>query len=125
MQFTLSHKIGQQKVNVLFTANIVTLKLLNIEKLKETFARIGGEFQNDYTFDFPLFITSDIISEIIHNTCFVCGGLMRDGRAFDNTYVSFDDFGNDAGKRGSTQSKVGPAKIVNVRKCTECGHSHT
>lgn len=74
---------------------------------------------------FPSCVTSQIISEIIRNTCFVCGGLMKDAQALQNTLVSSNDFGNDANSRGTTQSRVGPATIKNVRKCTQCGHSHT
>lgn len=125
MQFELTHKIGDDFVNVEFKADIVTLKLLNIEQLKQTLKRIGGVFQDDYTFNFPLYITSQVISEIIHNTCFVCGGLMQDSTAIKNSLISFNDFGDDAGLRGTTQSRVGSSKMINVRKCVNCGHSHT
>jgi len=50
---------------------------------------------------------------------------MQDGEALDNTYVYYDDFGGDAGQPGTTGSKQGPAKIIQVRKCQTCGHSHT
>lgn len=125
MQFTVNHKIGDNFINVEFKTDIVTLQLLNMESLKQTFQRVGGIFQDDYTFNFPLYITSQVISEIIHNTCFICGGLMQDSTALQNSLVSFDDFGNDAGKPGSTQSFSGPAKQITVRKCSQCGHSHT
>jgi len=52
-----------------------------------------------------------VIQTIIRNTCFVCGGLMKDSTAFQNTLVSSNDFGDDAGSRGTTQSRVGPAVI--------------
>lgn len=123
MQFEI--QIETDYSTVRFTANIVTLKLLNIEKLKETLARIGGKFQDDYSWTFPTFITSKVLSEVIHNTCFVCGGLMVDSIAFQNTLVSSDDFGNDSNTRGSTQSRIGEAKQIKVRKCQSCGHSHT
>ena len=125
MQFELIHNTRQSTLSVKFN-NMSSMKLDVLKSFYEVFHKIGGESQRSSNlWIFPSFITSQVISEIIRNTCFICGGLMTDGKAFDNTYVSFDDFGNDAGKRGSTQSKVGPAKIVNVRKCTECGHSHT
>lgn len=99
------------------------------ESLYLSFKRLGGvegmHVNCIKQWKFPLFITSQIISEIIHNTCFVCGGLMTDSTAFQNTYASFDDFGNDAGQRGTTQSRIGPAKQIKVRKCSQCGHSHT
>ena len=50
---------------------------------------------------------------------------MEDSTAYINTIVSFDDFGNDAGERGTTVSRCGPVKIIKVRKCSACGHSHT
>jgi hypothetical protein len=55
------------------------------------------------------------------NICNKCNS--KPSMALVNTLVSFDDFGNDAGKRGSTQSRVGVAKLVNVQKCVNCGHS--
>lgn len=125
MQFITQYKAGNSYINVEFKADIATLKLLNIEQLKQTFQRIGGVFQTDYTFNFPLFITHEVIQEVIKNTCFVCGGLMQDGIAYQNTLVSSDDFGNNAGSRGTTQSYSGPAIQVKVRKCPQCGHSHT
>lgn len=125
MQFEMIHKIGEQKVNVTFKADIVTLRLINIEKLKETFQRLGGIMQANCSIDFPLCITSEIIEEVIRNTCFVCGELMQDGVALDNTEVCFDDFGNDAGKYGTTCSKIGQPIMKQVRKCISCGHSHT
>lgn len=62
---------------------------------------------------------------LVGNSCFECGGLMKDGTALDNTWVGFDDFGGDAGQRGTTVSKVGQPIMKQVRKCTVCGHSHT
>ena len=52
-----------------------------------------------------------------------CGGIGKHSKALLNTLVSFSDFGNDAGKRGTTQSRVGKAKMVDCIKCQTCGHS--
>ena len=121
MKFEMSHKVGEQKVNVTFKADIVTLRLINIEKLKETFQRLGGVMQDDYSIDFPLYINSQVIEEIIRNTCFVCGGLMKDGTAMVDQQLEFehDIYGT------VTQQVPGYAKQIKVRKCTSCGHSHT
>lgn len=123
MQFETCLKIGQQKfVVTLLTAHKISV----LTSLFEAFQRIGGTSKdNAAIWEFPLFISSEVIKEIIHNTCFVCGGLMQNGEALQNTLVSFDDFGNDAGQRGTTQSRVGEPKILQVRKCSSCGHSHT
>lgn len=124
MQFELTHSVRQKYVYVRFSFN--SFKLPVIESFENSFARIGGiNLPNRTDLRFPSFITSQVISEIIRNTCFICGGLMTDGKALDNTLVSSDDFGNDAGQRGTTVSKVGQPVIKQVRKCISCGHSHT
>lgn len=96
---------------------------------KLVFKTLGGKpnflINGDKQWRFPDHITSQTISEVIHNTCFVCGGLMKDSTALQNQLISFDDFGNDSGSRGTTQSRVDTPKQINVRKCSECGHSHT
>ena len=119
MQFEIN--VGTDYSTVRFTANVVTLKLLNIEKLKETLARIGGKFQNDYSWTFPSFITSQVLQEVIRNTCFVCGGLMKDGTAMVDQEFEFE---HDV--YGTVKQQVpGYAKQIKVRKCSSCGHSHT
>lgn len=55
--------------------------------------------------------------------CRECGGKCTPSQAYNNTLVSFDDFGGDAGQRGTTQSRIGPGKLVNCYKCNSCGHS--
>ncbi len=57
-------------------------------------------------------------------TCNKCGGLMQEGKGLKNTLVSIDDFGNDSGQRGTTQTRSGPVKAVTVMKCQKCGHSY-
>lgn len=57
------------------------------------------------------------------SVCRECGTIGKPSKAMLNELVSFDDFGNDAGKRGTTQSRVGKAQLVNCTKCPNCGHS--
>lgn len=130
MQFDYSHKVGENYC-------LITLDKTSYDKLPRgsrkalcnSFSQIGGYINNsdgDYKIRFPAFITSEVISEIVKNTCFVCGGLMQDeGIALQNKWVSFDDFGNDAGQPGTTMSQQGPAVVKKVRKCQACGHNHT
>lgn len=124
MQFHYQ-KVGTDYATVIFTTDIFKIKKEVIDTFKKHFERIGGTCKENGKWKFPSFITSLVIAQIIHNTCFECGGLMKDGEALDNTYVSFDDFGNDAGQHGTTQSKMGHPIIKQVRKCISCGHSHT
>lgn len=68
----------------------------------DSFHRLGGISQGTAnSWIFPKYITSEVIQEIIHNTCFVCGGLMQNGEQLE----SF------------------PPK--QIRRCTSCGHNHT
>lgn len=120
--FNILDKIKYKKYQFFGTSKL-TEHVRN--KIFAQFIKIDGIRQNEYVWLFPDTTNPDIVETIIKNTCFVCGGLMKDGQALDNTYVSFNDFGNDSEQRGTTQSKVGPAKITNVRKCSNCGHSHT
>lgn len=66
-----------------------------------------------------------MLKEIIHNTCFKCGGIMTEGVALENTWTSSEDFGGDKGSYGTTMSKNGPALMVKVKKCADCGNSHS
>lgn len=127
MQFEMNQKIGS-KQEVTFTGQLYRFKPSVTKALVGAFEKLGGQVDheiNSCKYFFPSFITAQVIQEVIRNTCFECGGLMKDGVAFDNTWISSDDFGNDAGQRGTTMSKIGPAKQIKVRKCTVCGHSHT
>ena len=56
--------------------------------------------------------------------CKKCNGTMRVSKGFINTWTSSDDFGGDAGQRGTTQSQNGLAIEVDCLKCDECGHSY-
>lgn len=126
---SFNHKVTQDFVYATFIGNIT--KLLPIESFKLSFERLGGIYCPEESgvhgsvWKFPVFISSQVIEEIIHNTCFVCGGLMKDGQALENTWVGSEDFGGDYGQRGTTISKIGQPVMKLVRKCSSCGHSHT
>lgn len=61
--------------------------------------------------------------ESIDNTCKKCVGVALPSKGFVNQLVSYSDFGNDAGDRGTTQSRSGKATLQDCMKCTSCGHS--
>ena len=124
MQFEMNHKVGTDYSTVNFEATVkfeATLKFDVFEILIHHFERLGGIMVGPKAsnWTFPKHITSEVLQEVIRNTCFVCGGLMEDGVAIvDHKYVQ-----TDAGKELWKNSKF--AKQVSVRKCTVCGHSHT
>lgn len=122
MQFKIN--VGTDYTTVNFY-NISKLKEESRIKLYEVLNKLGMTFGKGEEIRFPAFITSEVLEQVIHNTCFVCGGLMQDGVALENTWVSFDDFGGDAGQYGTTCSKIGQPVMKQVRKCSSCGHSHT
>lgn len=102
-----------------------TLKLDVFEKLIHHFERLGGVMigpkASDWTF--PSYITSEVIQEVIRNTCFVCGGLMKDSTAFKNQDII--EIPNGLSMTSHVYSNAGEAKQIKVRKCSSCGHSHT
>jgi DNA-directed RNA polymerase subunit M/transcription elongation factor TFIIS len=55
--------------------------------------------------------------------CRECGSQGKESKSLLNTLLSFNDFGNDSGRRGTTQARVGPVKLVDSIKCVSCGHS--
>jgi hypothetical protein len=57
------------------------------------------------------------------NQCKKCGGEGKPSKALNNTIVYYDDFGKDAGSRGTTGSRQGTAQLVDCIKCKSCGHS--
>lgn len=124
MEFTITHNVNEKSTLVKFT-NYKKVKISAWEHLYRIFKYMGANQCDSTSYLFPNNLNSDIISELIRNTCFECGGLMKDSIAFQNSLVSFNDFDNDFGSRGTTQSYSGPAKQVQVRKCSQCGHSHT
>ena len=82
------HKIGQDFVLATFYGDITKLKpTLSLEL---SFERLGGEYMPEMSgehgiiFKFPAFVSAGTLHEIIRNTCFECGGLMKDGIAIQN-----------------------------------------
>ena len=125
MQFTYQQQIGKDTVNVEFLSS---QKADVWYTLIDSFKRIGGKPQKllkDWIF--PSFITSQVIQEIINNTCFVCGGLMEDSTAMLQGKCHIESFDNAINtyqgiiKHPDNNS----TKQVKVRKCSSCGHSHT
>lgn len=97
MQFEMNHKVGTDYSTVNFEA---TLKLNVFEILINHFERLGGIMVGPKAsnWTFPKHITSEVLQEVIRNTCFVCGGLMKDDSQYEDK---------------------------KFRKCSSCGHSHT
>lgn len=62
--------------------------------------------------------------KITMEKCRKCNGNCKPSKAFNNTLVLSWDFDkNDYGRRGTTQSRVGKATLVECMKCEDCGHS--
>lgn len=127
MQFEI--QLGTDYSTVKFTAgiyNTIKFKLPVIESFETSFSRLGGVFlpEEEYVWRFPSFITSQVLQEVIHNTCFVCGGLMKDGQAIQNGVVKV--YGENERSICYTPY-VDPTNhsLIKVRKCSSCGHSHT
>ena len=57
--------------------------------------------------------------------CRRCKVQMKPGVAMGQTWVSFEDFGGDAGSLGATWSAGGPGSVIECWKCPRCGHSVT
>jgi hypothetical protein len=57
--------------------------------------------------------------------CRKCGGRMERGVALRNTVRTFEDFPGEPAGRGCTMDEGGPAIMVSVYKCVQCGHSLT
>lgn len=113
MQFELNHKIGTQQTEVTFTGQLYRFKPSVTKALVGAFEKLGGQVDheiNSCKYFFPMFVTSEIIEEIIRNTCFECGGLMKDEIQFVNLKL---------------KNKKTDTIQINVRRCTICGHSHT
>jgi hypothetical protein len=91
--------------------------------ISDIFQRLGGTTENGTEWKFPKLILTSHLKTIIDNTCAKCGGIVSNGNALQNTMVTFADFGDDAGTRGSTQARIGIAEPIEVSKCTSCGHS--
>ena len=113
MQFEMNYEAGKDFTKVTFTADLFKMKQSIIEILRTTFERIGAIDNKNGTFMFPVFIDSSVIKTIIRNTCFVCGGLMKDDNKLSLPFIN------------SNQCSVKLFKDNKVRKCVQCGHSHT
>lgn len=120
MQFTYEHYIGEEFYR--FHANFNGIKPIALDNLKHSFHKLGGKEDIEKAWwYFPLHISSQVLEEVIHNTCFMCGGLMKDSTAMVDQEFEFehDVYGT------VTQQVPGYAKQLKVRKCSSCGHSHT
>lgn len=107
MQFEI--QLGTDYSTVKFTGNYLSINYQVRDKFIRYFQRIGGEITEGGNWIFPKHITSEVIQEVIHNTCFVCGGLMKDGTKEVKT----------------REGKRTDLFFVKVRRCSSCGHSHT
>lgn len=124
MQFESNQTVGQTTKRVIFDF-FDKLKYPAKAKFRELFWYLGGRFirgQRD-SWEFPNHVSNETISKIIHNTCFVCGGLMKDSAALQNQDVI--EISNGLSMTSHVYSNAGKAQLVKVRKCIECGHSHT
>lgn len=93
------------------------------KNLAPVMERLGGVLDAQGYYVFPSHITESVLNTVFDNSCKRCGGLLEDSTALLNTNASSNDFGNDAGQRGTTQSRIGIARMVSCKKCKECGHS--
>lgn len=125
MQFEMNHN---KNYNVVTFTNFNISKVAAKEKLFELFRRVGGDNpQYELEWIFPKTIYKHNIAEIIRNTCFVCGGLMQDGVAFQNHKITVSSYDNAAETYcGEVEHPdFTQLKTIKVRKCKSCGHSHT
>lgn len=99
------YKVGDNYVVATFLGDI--FKLPATESFELSFERIGGEYQPESSgihgsvWIFPTCVNSELLETIIKSTCFECGGLMKNAKAFDDINT-----------------------IIKIRKCTSCWHSH-
>ena len=101
MQFELTHTAGQNWASLKFSGkNSPDFFHSLFDSIKRIGGTCNGNVMNAWTV--PSFITSQVIEEIIYNTCFACGGLM----------TNFLDIKTTNGK-------------LKIRKCSQCEHSHT
>lgn len=122
MQFEMNHKVGTDYSTVILQGHL-SAKVL--ESLYAVFEKLGAICPNNNwdEWQFPAFITPQVLQEVIHNTCFVCGGLMKDSNAFKNQDII--EIPNSFSMTSHVYSNAGEARQIKVRKCSSCGHSHT
>lgn len=125
MQFTIEHKVGTDCSTVRF--NHFDFYISVKTSLLNSFNKIGGNKISDTLWEFPSFITAQVIKEVIHNTCFVCGGLMKDGQALQEGKMLVSSYDNAVDTYEGEIEYPNPngSKVIKVRKCLSCGHSHT
>jgi hypothetical protein len=123
------YQVGTSYNFAAFIGNIFRLK--TTESFELSFERLGGEYlpekpegfkDNVSVWKFPAFVTSQVIEEVIRNTCFECGGMMKDGIVMNNGELRIPT--GEFSRGNYTPYKEGPATIKQCRKCISCGHSH-
>ena len=121
MQFETTEKVGIPIKRVIFEF-MDKLKYPAKAKFREIFWHLGAKAIRGIRdgWDFPNHVSNETIAGIIKNTCFVCGGLMQDGKAIKNDDLYHKNSGNT-----TVWPNTGEPKILQVRKCSSCGHSHT
>ncbi len=85
--------------------------------IQDSFKRIGGILTKDDKWIFPYELSLRVIESIIHNTCPICGGIVKKSKMLQNAIVTLVYFG------GSTKPQYGTANINKVLKCTSCRNS--
>lgn len=123
MQFEMNHNVSEQVCKVTFL-HPEKVKKESWKVLDEIFQRLGANQCDNGSYLFPSFIRASMLDEIIYNTCYVCGGLMKDGQAIQNGVVKvYEEY-----ERSICYTPyVDPTNhsLIKVRKCISCGHSHT
>lgn len=122
MQFEIKHQSEDHSL-IVFKGDMINMKQQTVNSFKNYFERIGGEVSDIGIWRFPRFVTPELLQEIIHNTCFECGGLMGDSTAFKNDDLV--EIPNGLSMTSHIYSGAGKARQIKIRKCTACGHSHT
>lgn len=122
MQFIISPVQGDSSKSVEFLS-IDKIKLPSLKVLKNIFFRLGGIEMSGNIWHFPDFINSEILQEIIFNTCFECGGEMKYGKSVRNRNITVESY--DSYQGIIKYPDPNNCSIIRVRKCTVCGHSHT
>lgn len=91
MDFELNYKIGGSHITVTFDS--LTHQNLDVMKsFYHSFMMIGGKSINSANkWYFPTFVSSAIISKIIENTCFRCGGVKHAEVSSKGTYYTCED----------------------------------
>lgn len=126
MQFEMNHKVGTDYSTVIFKPHAV--KGFALLAIIESFQKLGGEMVDTVSnWKFPKHITSQVLQEVIHNTCYVCGGLMQDGVAIQEgkVYVPSYDSVMETYQGEIEYPNPNDSKVIKVRKCSACGHSYT